>query len=97
VQSAELTNAAEGLATEAIVNYKVVAAFNLQDPVYDAYAVRADTVKSLSSKGAVLQGIGGGFIFFMLFGIYALAFWFGGQLTKNDPENFNNVIIVSII
>ncbi|KAL4522645.1 hypothetical protein Ndes2526B_g01010 [Nannochloris sp. 'desiccata'] len=92
-KSQHITNAAEGLATEAIINYKVVAAFNLQDPVFDAYGRRADRIRSLAIKGAIIQGIGGGFIFFMLFGIYGLAFWFGGQLMGDNPELFNNIIL----
>ncbi|KAL4522657.1 hypothetical protein Ndes2526B_g00998 [Nannochloris sp. 'desiccata'] len=82
---------AENFATESVVNYKVVAAYNLQSHLRQAYNERLELVRGLEWKQSIIQGFGTGAMFFMLFGIYSLAFWYGGQLVSKGEADMLSI------
>lgn len=82
---------AENFATESIVNYKVVSAYNLQTTLRQSYDERLELVRSLEWKQSVIQGFGMGANFFLIFGVYALAFWYGGQLVGKNEASITSV------
>jgi len=90
-QSQLLGTDAENFATESVVNYKVVFAYNLQSQLQQAYSERLELVRGLQWKHSIIQGFGTGAIFFMVFGIYALAFWYGGQLVGKGEADMLSI------
>ena len=40
-----------------------------------------------------------GFMYFIVYGVYALAFWYGAKLARDEPENYTggDVLIVSLL
>eukprot|EP00192_Tetraselmis_astigmatica_P000802 CAMPEP_0117691884 /NCGR_PEP_ID=MMETSP0804-20121206/25998_1 /TAXON_ID=1074897 /ORGANISM="Tetraselmis astigmatica, Strain CCMP880" /LENGTH=1263 /DNA_ID=CAMNT_0005505227 /DNA_START=142 /DNA_END=3933 /DNA_ORIENTATION=+ len=69
---------ADQIATEAFRNIRVVQAFNLQDSVEGLWEQFSTADAVGKAKRAHVTGIGFGFSQFAMFGIYGLAFWYGG-------------------
>ena len=90
-QSQALGTDAENFATESVVNYKVVSSYNLKTILQQSYSEHLELVRGLSWKQSVIQGVGTGMLYFLLFGIYALAFWYGGQLVATGQSDMTSV------
>ena len=55
--------------------------------------------KKSGVRRALISGGGMGLVFFIMFACYALAFWYGAKLIKDEPENYTpgRMMIVSIL
>ena len=51
--------------------------------------------KKSGIKMGMYSAIGTGLIFFIMFAVYALAFWYGAKLVRADDMSAGNMIIVS--
>ena len=56
------------------------------------YDAQAYGIKKSFYNGAAMA-----FMWFMIFAVYALAFWYGAKLTRDEPNNYSagDVLIVS--
>ena len=52
--------------------------------------------KKSGIKMGTFSAIGTGMMFFIMFAVYALAFWYGAKLVRADDMSAGNLIIVSI-
>ena len=56
-----------------------------------------DEAKKSGIKKGLIAGGGMGVVFFIMFACYALAFWYGAKLVREEPENYTagTMLIVS--
>ena len=65
--------------------------------LFSRYNGNLDEARQFGVKKALISGLGMGLVFFLMFCIYALAFWYGAKLTRDEPENYTigRMLIVS--
>ena len=56
--------------------------------LYFRYSKNLIEAKNFGIKKSMISGGGLGLTFFVIFASYALAFWYGGKLTRDEPENY---------
>ncbi len=85
LQSKEQKNYAEasGIAEETISSMRTVAAFCKQPYHLQKYADKLTITKLTGIRKSVLFGCSLGSVFIVMFGSYALAFWYGPKLIAN--------------
>jgi ATP-binding cassette, subfamily B (MDR/TAP), member 1 len=78
----ETTNfaAANQIASEAVGAINTVSAFSLQDKVTELYAEQLSELSKKAERSSHAAGFSLGLSHFLLYGIYALAFWYAGVL-----------------
>ena len=59
------------------------------------YNKNLDNAKDFGIKKGLFAGTGMAFFFFVIFGSYALAFWYGGKLVREDDYTAGRMLIVS--
>lgn len=60
------------------------------------YNSNLDEAKNFGIKKAIIAGAGMGAVFFFIFGVYALAFWYGSKLVREEEAyTAGRMIIVS--
>jgi len=59
------------------------------------YAKNLATAKAFGIRKGIYAGVGMGFFFFVIFGSYALAFWYGGKLVRDEDYTAGRMLIVS--
>lgn len=65
--------------------------------ILNRYNVHLGDARSFGIKKSMIAGTGMGFVFFVIFLVYALAFWYGAKLVREDPHyTVGKMIIVSI-
>ena len=54
--------------------------------------------QSYGIKKAAYEGGAMGLVNFIIYGVYALAFWYGAKLAREEPDDYSggNVMIVSL-
>mmetsp|Transcript_52007 Transcript_52007/g.92801 ORF Transcript_52007/g.92801 Transcript_52007/m.92801 type:complete len:1319 (-) Transcript_52007:1058-5014(-) len=84
--------AAQQVATESISGCRTVFAFNMQK----AQVTRYDSLLEGPRRQALIKGIVSGFFFgfsqFIIFGAFALSYWYGGQLVADGTLTFDQVL-----
>ena len=60
------------------------------------YGVNLIQAKNFGIRTGMFSSIGTGFIFFVIFCVYALSFWYGAKMVRADEMTAGNMIIVSI-
>jgi len=60
------------------------------------YSKNLVSAKDYGIRKGIIIGAGTGFMFFVLFASYALAFWYGGKLIREEGYTPGQLIIVSI-
>jgi len=53
--------------------------------------------KDFGIKKGIISGAGMGFLFFVFFATYALAFWYGGKLVREEDYTAGRMLIVSAV
>ena len=55
--------------------------------------------KKMGIKKGVISGGSMGFVYLVMFSIYALAFWYGAKLVREEPDNYSvgNMLVVSYL
>lgn len=94
VQASELFDAANQTASEAFAAMRTVAAFQLAEPLGRVYEGLLAKPQAAVTARAHASGLGFGFSQFAVFSVYALAFWYGGQLMRAGQIDFAQVLKV---
>lgn len=68
------------IATETLASFRTILAFTHEDYERHRYAGALSESLAKGVKRGYVNGVGMGVTFFILFGIYALGFWYGGRL-----------------
>uniref|UniRef100_A0A8C1JZB2 ABC-type xenobiotic transporter n=1 Tax=Cyprinus carpio TaxID=7962 RepID=A0A8C1JZB2_CYPCA len=96
--SKELTAYAKAgaVAEEILFAFRTVVAFNGQKKAVEKYEKNLVEAKNFGVKKAITTNVSMGLTQFIIFGTYALAFWYGTKLSVDEPENYSigRVIIV---
>jgi len=61
------------------------------------YSKNLDSAKDFGIRKGIFAGVGAAFFFFVLFGSYALAFWYGGKLIREEDYTGGRMLIVSSV
>ncbi|XP_038244655.1 ATP-dependent translocase ABCB1-like isoform X2 [Dermochelys coriacea] len=87
---------AGAVAEEILTAIKTVVAFNGQMKALAKYDVNLENARRVGVKKSIITNTTLGFAEFMLFGAYALSFWYGTKLTVEEKENYDigRVLIV---
>ncbi|KAI4891630.1 hypothetical protein NFI96_007634 [Prochilodus magdalenae] len=80
---------AGAVAEEILVAIRTVVAFNGQKKAVQKYEDNLINAKNFGVKKAVTTNISMGLTQFIIFGAYALAFWYGTKLSVDEPENYS--------
>lgn len=88
---------AGAVAEEVLGAIRTVVAFGGQSKEVDRYTVNLADAKSFGQRKGLMGAIGMAIVFFIIFAVYALAFWYGAKLIREEPENYDvgNLLIVS--
>ena len=60
------------------------------------YSKNLNSAKASGIRKGIYGGRGMGFFFFVMFGSYALAFWYGGKLVREEDYTPGRMMTVSI-
>ncbi|TFJ96142.1 peptide methionine sulfoxide reductase MsrB [Platysternon megacephalum] len=87
---------AGAVAEEILTAIRTVVAFNGQMKALAKYDVNLENARKVGVKKSITTNTTLGFTEFILFGTYALAFWYGTKLTVEEKENYDigRVLIV---
>eukprot|EP00744_Colponema_vietnamica_P000962 GILI01001667.1.p1 GENE.GILI01001667.1~~GILI01001667.1.p1 ORF type:complete len:1297 (+),score=398.64 GILI01001667.1:125-4015(+) len=85
----------DSVKAETFTNIRTVASFNLQQRRSAEYQKYLTKDHSKQVRNAIIMGIIYGFTQFVFFGVFALAYWYGGGLIDNGELNFKDVMICS--
>lgn len=88
---------AGAVAEEVLGAIRTVVAFGGQSKEVDRYTVNLADAKSFGQRKGLMGAVGMAIVFFIIFAVYALAFWYGAKLIREEPENYDvgNLLIVS--
>jgi ATP-binding cassette subfamily B (MDR/TAP) protein 1 len=78
---------AGGVAEESISNIRTVTTFSGDSKEGARYTVSLQEALKIGIKKGIATGLGMGAIMFVMFGTYALAFWYGSTLISNKVTN----------
>jgi len=85
---------ANQIAVEAVGNIRTVASFASEIKIHERYVAELHGPMKLAIRKSHLGGFLTGLGQFFLFGTFALAFWYGGQLISQGEMDFNQVMKV---
>jgi len=87
---------AGAVAEEVLSSMRTVTAFSGQMKECNRYSLNLDKARLLGIRKAMISGGGMGLLYLVIFCTWALSFWFGGQLTIWEPQNYTvgTVLIV---
>ncbi|CAI5996599.1 unnamed protein product [Closterium sp. NIES-65] len=85
---------ASRVANDAVGAMRTVAAFGAEQRVQELYNERCSTPIQAGIRKAHVSGIGMAVAQFSIFGVYSLAFWFGGKLVQQGKTTFQDVFQV---
>lgn len=94
--SKELTAYAKAgsVAEEVFAAMRTVVAFSGQEKAVQTYTKNLDKAKSYGIKKGIMSGSGMGVALMIIFCSYALAFWYGGKLIRENEMDIGNVLTV---
>ncbi|XP_069835208.1 ATP-dependent translocase ABCB1-like [Dendropsophus ebraccatus] len=87
---------AGAVAEEILTAIRTVVAFNGQEKALNQYNVNLRDAKKVGIKKSITTNVSMGLTQFLIFGAYALAFWYGTKLTVDEPNAYTigKVLIV---
>jgi len=65
--------------------------------VHCRYGKNLVQAKEYGIKKGIISGAGMGFLFLVFFSTYALAFWYGGKLVREEGYTVGRMLIVSLV
>ncbi|KAM9968902.1 hypothetical protein ACTFIW_000305 [Dictyostelium discoideum] len=83
----EAYSRAGGVAEENIGSIRTVATFSGEKLAIDKYSNNLKDARTVGYKRSFFNGLGLGFVQFVILGTYALAFWYGSTLISNKVTN----------
>ena len=87
-------NSVDSIRLEALANIRTVAAFNMQHQQVNMYRSSNEAAERAFRNSAIV-GLIFGLSQFMIFGVFALSYWYAGQLMKSGEADFLDVVIAS--
>jgi len=63
--------------------------------LFNRYGVNLKKAQEVGVRKGLVNGVGMGSVFFVMFGSYALAFWYGSSLVRTDDYTAGTMLIVS--
>ena len=87
-----LYNDANQTAAEAMGSIRTIAAFGMQDQICELYNDGMVGPEKTVQKKANTAGLGFSFSQFVMFAVYGLAFWFGGQMVSQGKMTFDDML-----
>lgn len=87
---------AGAVAEEILVAIRTVVAFNGQKKAVAKYERNLVDAKNLGIKKAITTNVAMGLTQFIIFGAYALAFWYGTKLSVDEPENYSIGRVITV-
>lgn len=85
---------AGAVAEEVFGAIRTVVAFGGEKKECQRYNGNLDEAKNFGIRKAMVSGLGMGMVFFIMFSVYALAFWYGTKLVREDEYTAGKMIIV---
>ncbi|XP_073541681.1 ATP-dependent translocase ABCB1-like isoform X2 [Phyllobates terribilis] len=87
---------AGAVAEEILTAIRTVVAFNGQEKALNQYNLNLLDAKKVGIKKTITTNVSMGISQFLIFGAYALAFWYGTKLTVDEPDTYSigKVLIV---
>lgn len=85
----------DSVKAETFTNIRTVTSFNLQQRRSAEYQKHLTEDKGKQIRNAIIMGFIYGFTQFVFFGVFALAYWYGGGLIDSGELEFKDVIICS--
>jgi ATP-binding cassette subfamily B (MDR/TAP) protein 1 len=82
------------VASESITHIRTVASFTGEQALLDKFSGTLSKNRASGISSAHIAGIGYGFSQFVMFGAYALSFWYGMILVKQGEMSFASVMKV---
>ena len=79
-------------ASQALSNIRTVVSLGLEKSLLTTYNDLLEAPLRDGSREAQINGLALGFSSFIMFAVYSLVFWYGGQLVKNDHISFQQLI-----
>ncbi|XP_076435076.1 ATP-dependent translocase ABCB1-like isoform X2 [Babylonia areolata] len=79
---------AGAVAEEVFSSIRTVVAFGGQEKEAQRYKNNLGEAKTFGVRKGFTTGLSMGFVWFVIFGSYALGFWYGGKLTRDEPDNY---------
>ncbi|XP_051576413.1 ATP-dependent translocase ABCB1 isoform X8 [Myxocyprinus asiaticus] len=87
---------AGAVAEEILVAIRTVVAFNGQKKAVEKYEKNLIEAKNFGVKKAITTNVSMGLTQFIIFGTYALAFWYGTKLSVDEPENYTIGRVITV-
>ncbi|XP_056618525.1 ATP-dependent translocase ABCB1 [Triplophysa dalaica] len=87
---------AGAVAEEILVAIRTVVAFNGQKKAVDRYEENLLEAKNFGVKKSVTTNVAMGLTQFIIFGAYALAFWYGTKLSVDEPDNYTIGRVITV-
>ena len=85
---------ANAIASEAIQGFRTVLSFIREDYEIKRFSDSLDRTYKEGKMRSHLLGMGMGFVNLVMFGTYALGFWYGGQLVMDGEMDVGDMLIV---
>ncbi|KAL9235183.1 hypothetical protein vseg_009970 [Gypsophila vaccaria] len=85
---------ASHVANDAVGSIRTVASFCAEEKVMQLYEKKCEGPMAAGIKRGLISGVGFGMSFVLLFGVYALSFYAGGQLVGHGKTTFAEVFRV---
>ncbi|XP_052792183.1 ATP-dependent translocase ABCB1-like isoform X2 [Mya arenaria] len=80
---------AGAIAEEVLGAIRTVVAFGGQKKECERYDIHLVEARSLGVKKGLINGISLGVVWLIMMCAYALGFWYGAKLTRDEPENYS--------
>ncbi|XP_056385038.1 ATP-dependent translocase ABCB1-like [Hyla sarda] len=80
---------AGAVAEEILTAIRTVVAFNGQEKALSQYNANLKNAKKVGIKKEITTNVSMGLSQFLIFGAYALAFWYGTKLTVDEPDTYS--------
>lgn len=86
----------DSVVIESLTNVRTVISFNLGENRSQLYSKTVADELPRNIKKSIVIGIIYGFTQFSFYGVFGLAFWYGGKLVANGETDFEGVIITTM-
>jgi len=86
---------AGNIAEEVISSIRTVFSYNGQEKEIERYEKHLDKARECGTKKSFADGLSRGITFLLLYSIYALGFWYGTKLVRDENYNIGDVFTVS--
>lgn len=85
---------AGAVAEEVLSSIRTVVAFGGQKKEFKRYDKNLEHAKAIGVRKSITSGLSMGLIWFIMMGSYALGFWYGAKLVREDGYSIGKVLIV---